>query len=89
MNKSDMVYFQKQFIAGLIGCKCFGINENIDISEYDKSIEEINSMIAHFIQIGNESEVAEWRRMLQQEKVEKRHAKKMIDNKSRMEIAYT
>ncbi len=89
MNKSDAVYNQKQLIADLISCECFGIDENADISQYDKSIKEINSMINYYIATGNEQEVAEWRKMLQQEKVEKRRVKKMIDNKNRMEIAYT
>lgn len=84
-----MVYQQKELIAGLIGCECFGIDENINISDYDKSIEEINSMINYYITVGNDKEVSEWRKMLQQVKVEKRRAKKMIDNKNRMEVAYT
>lgn len=88
MNKSEMVYDQKQLIADLIGCDCFGIDENVDLSEYDKSIEEINCMLQHCIEIGDESEVSFWRKMLQQTKVEKRRAKKMIEN-SRMEVAYT
>lgn len=88
MNKLDAIYDQKQLIADLIGCECFGIDENVDISEYEKSIEEINSMINYYIADGNEQEVSEWRKMLQQVKVEKRRAK-MIDNKNRMEIAYT
>lgn len=88
MNKSEMVYDQKQLIADLIGCDCFGIDENVDLSEYDESMEEINCMLQHCIGIGDESEVSFWRQMLQQAKVEKRRAKKMIDN-SRMEVAYT
>lgn len=88
MNKSEMVYDQKQLIADLIGCDCFGIDENVDLSEYDESMEEINGMLQHCIEIGDESEVSFWRQMLQQTKVEKRRAKKMIEN-SRMEVAYT
>lgn len=88
MNKSETVYDQKQLIADLIGCECFGIDEDVDISEYDKSIEEINSMISYYITASNKAEVSDWRKMLQQVKVEKRRAKKMIDNKNRMEIAY-
>lgn len=91
MNKSELVYDQKQLIADLIGCECFGIKENEDIvlSEYDEDINEINCMIQHFIDLGNEKEISEWRKMLQQTKVEKRRAKKLIDNKNRMEIAYS
>lgn len=88
MNKSEAVYDQKQLIADLIGCDCFGIDENVDLSEYDESMEEINCMLQHCIDIGDEKEVSFWRKMLQQTKVEKRRAKKMIEN-SRMEIAYT
>lgn len=88
MNKSEMVYEQKQLIVDFIGCDCFGIDENVDLSEYDESMEEINNMLQHCIDIGDEKEVSFWRQMLQQTKVEKRRAKKMIEN-SRMEIAYT
>lgn len=88
MNKSEMVYDQKQLIADLIGCDCFGIDENMDLSEYDESIEEINGLISWFVAEGNEEEVSFLRQMLQQARVEKRRAKKMIDN-SRMEVAYT
>lgn len=88
MNKSEMVYDQKQLIADLICCDCFGIDENVDLSEYDESMEEINNMLQHYIDIGDEKEVSFWRQMLQQTKVEKRRAKKMIEN-SRMEVAYT
>lgn len=88
MNKSEAVYEQKQLIADLIGCDYFGIGENVRLSEYDESIDEINCMISWFTMEGNEREVAFWRQMLQQTRVEKRRAKKMID-KSRMEVAYT
>lgn len=89
VNKSDMIYDQKQLMADLIGCECFGIDENADISEYDESIEEINSLINYYIASGNKKEVYEWRKMLQQVKVDKRRAKRMIDNDSRTEAAYT
>lgn len=88
MNKSDMIYDQKQIIADLIGCDCFGIDENVDLSEYDESMEEINGMISWYVAKGNQEEVSFWRKMLQQTRVEKRRAKKMIEN-SRMEVAYT
>lgn len=88
MNKSEMVYDQKRLIADLIGCGCFGIDENVDLSKYDESMEEISCMLQYCIDIGDESEVSFWRKMLQQAKVEKRRAKKMIEN-SRMEVAYT
>lgn len=89
MNKLEGVYEQKQLIADLIDCKCFGVEKSADIQEYNNSIAEINSMIQHFIDLNNKKEIAEWRKMLQQEKIEKRRVKEMIDNKNRMEIAYT
>lgn len=89
MNKSDTVYNQKHAIAQIFGFKCFEVDESVAISEYDKNIEEINFMIRYYISVENKEEVSQWRKMLQQVKVEKRRAKKMIDNKSRMENAYT
>ncbi len=87
MNKANAVYEQKQLIADFIGCECFEFNEDMKLSDYDESIELINCMIEYYIDIGNKKEVAEWRRMLQQTKIEKRRAKEMIDHKNRMEAA--
>lgn len=87
MNKSEMAYDQTQLMADFIGCDCFGINENVSLSDYDDAIQEIMSMIGHYIDTGNKTEVAEWKRMLQQTKIEKRRAKEMIDHKNRMEAA--
>ena len=85
MNKADAVYEQKQLMADFIGCECFGVNENMKLSDYDDAILEIMSMIEYNIDIGDKKEAAEWRRMLQQTKVEKRCAKKMIESKNGME----
>lgn len=89
MNKADAVYEQKQLMADLIGCECFGINENVKLSDYDDAILKIMTMIEYNIDIGDKEEVADWRRMLQQTKVEKRRAKKMIENNNRMEFVLT
>lgn len=89
MNKSEMAYDQTQLMADFIGCDCFSINENLSLSDYDDAIQEIMSMIEYCIDIGDKTEVAEWRRMLQQTKVEKRRAKKMIENKNRLEPVLT
>lgn len=87
-NSAEKTYDQKKFIAEFIGCDCFEV-EVEDLSEYDESISEINAMIDHSIMIGNEEEVSNWRKMLQQTKVAKRRAKRMIESKSRMELALT
>ncbi len=89
MNKSELVYEQKQLIADFIGCECFGIDEDVKLSDYDDSIREITSMISYYIDNGDKKEAAEWRRMLQETKVEKRRAKKMIESKNRMEPVLT
>ena len=89
MNKAETVYNQKQLMADFIGCDCFGIRENVALSDYDKAIREIMFMIDYCIDIGDKTEVAEWRRMLQQTKIEKRRARKMIDHKNRLEPALT
>lgn len=89
MNKSESVYRQKQSIADFIGCECPGMDETVNNSDYDKNIREINSMIAHFIENENKEEVSYWRQMLQEARVAKRHAKKMIADQNRTEEAYT
>ena len=87
-NSAEKTYDQKKFIAEFIGCDCFE-SEVEDLSEYDESISEINAMIDHSIMIGDEEEVSQWRKMLQQTKVAKRRAKRMIESKNRMELALT
>ncbi len=89
MNKSEMVYRQNQAVAGFMGFECFGIDEKESIQGYDKNIAEIHDMIAHFIEKENKEEVSYWRQMLQEARVAKRHAKKMIAEKNRTEAAYT
>lgn len=89
MNKSDKVYDRERFILDMTGGDCCANNDNTDISEYDRSIDEINGMIQYFIDSGNKKEVADWRKMLQRAKVEKRRVKKMIENNNGKEIAYT
>lgn len=87
-NSAEKTYDQKKFIAEFIDCDCFEA-EVEDLSEYDESISEINAMIDHSIMIGNEEEVSNWRKMLQQTKVAKRRAKRMIESKNRTEFALT
>lgn len=87
-NSAEKTYDQKKFIAEFIGCDCFEA-EVEDLSEYDESISEINAMIDHSIMIGDEEEVSQWRKMLQQTKVAKRRAKRMIESKKRMELVLT
>ena len=81
MNKSEMVYEQKRLAADLIGCGCFGIDEGMDISEYDQSIDEINSMINYCIAAGNREKFSGGRKMFKQPQEEKRSEKKMADGK--------
>ena len=88
-NSAEKTYDQKKFIAEFIGCDCFEVETVDDLSEYDKSIAEINAMIDHNISVGDMEEVSNWRKMLQQTKVAKRRAKRMIESKSRMELALT
>lgn len=91
-NHSEYVYEQKRLIAQFIGCEdCFE-DLSAGMEDFDGSIYEIEGMIDYCICIGDEKELAYWRRMLQQVKVEKRHAKKvqrMMENNKRMEIAFT
>lgn len=88
MNHSERIYSQKKFIADFIGRECFE-DECVELSEYDESIAEIHAMIDYYIVHRNDDEVAYWRKMLQQTKVAKRRAKKMIEKTNRMEIAYS
>ena len=88
-NSAEKTYDQKKFIAEFICCDCFEAETTDDLSGYDESIEQINAMIDHSIMIGNEEEVSQWRKMLQQTKVAKRRAKRMIESKNRMEFALT
>ena len=88
MNSSEQAYDRDNFLANFAGCQCF--TEDVSAEEYDKSIDEINAMIAHCIDIGDTEEVSQWRKLLQRTKVEKRRSKaRMIENKNEMELALT
>ena len=88
MNSSEKAYDRDIFLANFTGCKCFSVDVSLD--EYDKSISEINAMIQHNIDIGNDEEVAQCRKMLQRTKVEKRRNKvRMIESKKETELALT
>lgn len=89
MNKSDAVYNRNQAIAEFIGCECCRIDESASIPGYDRNIREIYSMISHFIENGNKSEVSYWRQMLQEVKIARRCLKKMVDDKGGMEDSYS
>lgn len=89
MNSSEKAYDRYVFLREFVGCKC-GDQEDISLSEYKKSISEINAMIQHNIDIGNQEEIAYWRKMLQRTRVEKRRAKaRMIEIEREMELALT
>ena len=85
-NSSELAYDQKKFIADFIGCECFE-SDVCTLQEYDESIAEINAMIAHNIELGDKKEVKQWRELLQQTKVEKRRAKRMIERKNAKGLA--
>lgn len=88
MNSSEKAYDRDEFLMNFIGNCCSAADCSLD--EYDKSIDEINEMIAHSIDIGDEKEVSQWRKLLQRTRVEKRRCKaRMIESKNRMEIALT
>lgn len=88
MNSSEKAYDRDIFLSQFIGCEC-NEPDNIELSEYDKSISEINAMIQHSIDIGNMEEVAQWRKMLQRTRVDKRRAKARMIESKRMEFALT
>ncbi len=88
MNSSEKAYERDKLIADFIECNCF--NSDYSQKEYDNSIAEINAMIQHSIGIENDEEIAQWRKMLQRTRVEKRRAKaRMIESKREMEFALT
>lgn len=88
MNSSEKAYNRDVFLREFVGCKC-GDQEDIQLSEYEKSISEINAMIQYNIDIGNQEEIAYWRKMLQRTRVEKRRAKARMIESKRMEFALT
>lgn len=91
-NHSEQVYEQNRLIAQFIGCEeCFE-DLSASMEDFDAGIQEIKSMISYYISKQDTKEIAYWRGMLQQAKVEKRHAKKaqtMMEKNNRMEIAFT
>ena len=82
-NTSELAYDRDNFYLEFAGGCAAPTEDMASIEEIDESIGECEAMLYYNIHIGNEEEVAFWRRMLQSNKVAKRRAKK------RMEMAYT
>lgn len=53
-----------------------------EMEEYDRAINECREMIEYYKEVGNNLEVNEWKRMLQQIKTEKRCVRDLILNNS-------
>ena len=88
-NTSEMAFDRDILLEELVGCCPYSVSSSdVPISEWNESIEEIQAMIHHFCDLENDEEVAFWRRMLQQAKVAKRRAKRMIEE-SRKELSYS
>lgn len=74
-NSSDRAYDRDAVLLELAGgCACAESSE-LSQADYDRSIAEIEAMIAYSIDTKNEEEIRSWRSMLQRTKVEKRRAK--------------
>lgn len=87
-NSSERAYRHKALIADLIECECFYAGEE-SLDDYDEAIADCLAMIDHFVDLRNEEEVAFWRSMLQQTKIEKRHAQKRMIDKKNGEVVYS
>lgn len=88
-NTSEMAFDRNILLEEFVGC-CPYTNTSFDVSlsEWDESIEDCYGMLHHFSALNDDEEVAFWRRMLQQAKVGKRRAKRMIEE-SRRELSYS
>ena len=82
-NSSELVYEQRLAIAEFFDVGCAFDDTVYSIDDYNASICEIECLISHFIAVGNMNEVAELRKSLQQAKVAKRRAKKIINELER------
>lgn len=60
------------FMSDFYGEPCCPDNQNLSLDEIDENIEECSAMLNHFIQTSNKKEIAFWRKMLQQAKVQRR-----------------
>ena len=90
-NTSELAFERDNFLAEFSGCLPFDYSfDECSLKDYDDSIAEINMMIDYCISINNESEIHEWRKMLQRTKMQKRLAKskaKMIEKLNTKELA--
>lgn len=81
MNSSDLAYARDMTLLALASggenC-CPTCDSDIEemLSEYDEGIAEIKAMISYCLDKGWYDEVHQWRRLLQQTRVEKRLVKK-------------
>lgn len=76
-NSSEAAFDRDAFLLELAG-GCVLSGETLAGEDYDEGIAEIQAMIRHFLDLGDLDEVAQWRRLLQRTKVEKRRMTKLV-----------
>lgn len=89
MSSTDLAYQRDMFILNAFGGGCHS-DISLDLSEYDKAIQEYEAMLDYAIERNDKQEIKQLRSEIQHTKAEKRIAKRMIDtNQREKELAYT
>ena len=86
-NSSERAYDAGLLMENFAGCSC--PTYECSISEYDKSIDEISVFLQYSRDMGDEEEVAYWKRLLQRTKVEKRRLKAKMSEIYKSEVVLT
>lgn len=84
MNSSEKTYLQKLFLLSFLEPENFNDMTNVvhskgELADCDEEIRECNEMLQYSIDIGNKTEIKNWKQLLQQAKTRKRILRKMIE----------
>ena len=91
-NKSEAVYESKQIALALVSPETVNDQNNRiykmtheqylkELNEYDEGIAECHDMFLYYKEMGNEEEMASWRKMEQEAKTAKRLMMKKYNSK--------
>lgn len=84
MNSTDKAYRRDQFLLDFLDSGCPAVS-TANKSDYDEAISEYQMLLSEAIRRNDTSEIKQLRAEIQRTKAEKR----MIENKSEKEFAYT
>lgn len=71
-NYKMTLQLQRELYADLFGDESCGVEQNTTVQQIDDGIDNCIAMIDYSIDLGDKEEISFWRKMLQENKVQRR-----------------